>query len=448
MLGSTTLRATGSSWAGLRACGIAAVATLVLGSAMGACGARSELEIPAPSREESQGGGLPIVCEGFSSSALPATLDVFFTIDTSGSMEAATALGPTKWAALTEAITGYLNAPESAGQRIGLTFFPQHDWDIPAICLEGIGCGIGGGQCTPLGNCTPTGGTLCETDDDCSIDGDHCEGIGLCQNGNQLCDPLNNDCPTGPCAPAGYCEDHTFCESEKYEITGLAQLPNDAGPIIQALMAADRDGFTPTLPALQGAVDSAIRWQRDNPQDKVVVVIATDGVPSLCDPSLQSDGLEGAFDNLAAVAAQGAEAGVPTFVAGVFAPDEEEQAGPLLDRVAAAGDSGKAFVVSTDEDVAQRLLEAFSQIRLENVCDFVIPAEGFQLDLARVKVFIEVEAGNLIELPRKASEEDCGDDAGFYYDSDPAGPTPPSRIVLCPATCDTSPPNVVVTCGE
>ena len=67
---------------------------------------------------------------------------------------------------------------------------------------------------------------------------------------------------------------------------------------------------TPSVPALQGAVEYAIAWQAQNPGRQTIVVLITDGVPTMCDLSETS---------LIAAVARGMTNGSPirTFVIGV-----------------------------------------------------------------------------------------------------------------------------------
>ena len=42
-------------------------------------------------------------------------------------------------------------------------------------------------------------------------------------------------------------------------------------------------GETPSIPALQGAVQHAVQWQARNPMRQTIVLLVTDGFPTMCD---------------------------------------------------------------------------------------------------------------------------------------------------------------------
>ncbi|RLB64253.1 MAG: hypothetical protein DRI90_05005 [Deltaproteobacteria bacterium] len=422
--------------------GAALVIAGLAASTVGACGARSELPIPRPPVD-------PATCdENFSATAEPVTLVVFMVFDTSGSMAGETAAGNTKWEAVTEAMTAFLLDPEAAAIRVALSFFPKHDLMVPAYCQGGWGCEPTS-ACVPIGYCVPLGGGLCTQSSQCPDQGDQCELMGYCSGTGDPCDPTEVDCEDGDgaCTSVGYCSNHTLCDAKDYLIPALGTLPDDAPWALTAITTANIDGFTPTLPAFAGAVSSATAWRENHDKDEVVVVLATDGVPTLCDPALQSDGLPAAIDNLDAVATDGLDAGVRSFVIGVFAPPEEAAATVYLDQIADAGGTSSAFIVSTEQDVAARLLEAFNAVRDVAICEYQIPPEGMDFDLTRFRVTITTIGGTAIELERHGSAAECDPvTGGFYYDHDPSGPTPATRIILCPASCALEPMALQVAC--
>jgi len=177
-------------------------------------------------------------------------------------------------------------------------------------------------------------------------------------------------------------------------------------------------------------------------------VLATDGVPTLCDPALQSGGLAAAMDNLDDVAAEGQEAGISSFVIGVFAPEEEVAVAQYLDALATSGGTDEAFIINTEQDVAARLVEAFNAVRTVTICEYEIPAEGLSYDATRFLVSISTADGADLELERRDSAAACDPvTGGFFFDHDPTGSEPPTRIILCPASCDLDPVALHVTCG-
>jgi len=409
---------------------------------MGACGARSELELlgVAPASEPDEQS-----CFGFDATIELANLEVLVVIDASGSMEGATELGGTKWQALTEAMQVYVADPESSGTSMGVSFFPKLDETVNRFCSDDFSCGQPG-ACTPIGVCDPTGG-ICQTDTQCV--GGSCQSLGVCQNGeNYLCD-LSDDCGSlGACIPGGYCANHISCDPADYAIAAVGQLPQDAAGIMTAITSHPRDGFTPTLPALEGVVTAAIGRAQNNPSNKVVVVLATDGLPTACDDDLLQSGLDDAIDNLAAVAAQGAGSEVQTFVIGVFSPEEQEQAETSLDAIAVAGGTDQAYVVTTNEDVANLLLEALTEVRRAGRCEYAIPADADPtIAYTSARVRITTSSGDMVWADYRNSAADCHPvDGGFHYDAVPTAESAPNRIILCPATCAHEPDTIFVSC--
>lgn len=213
----------------------------------------------------------------------------------------------------------------------------------------------------------------------------------------------------------------------KVPLTSLSK----SAPLISALDAAEPQGGTPTLPALTGAIAYAQKIAGQNPDEKTVVVLVTDGEPGL---QINGQFQAGCTNNDIQHVAEMAKAGVtgapsiPTYVIGV---------GPSLDnlnQVASAGGTGKAFMISvanptqTKTDL-QKALEAIrGQVKIG--CDFGIPAPptGETIDKDRVNVGYTDGAGK--ESPLVYSG-DCATGAGWRYDN----VTNPTRIELCPTTC-------------
>ena len=108
----------------------------------------------------------------------------------------------------------------------------------------------------------------------------------------------------------------------------MGRLPDNAGAISASLSATIPNGFTPTEPALRGAIEFCKVFQQDtvnNPDKmKCVAVLVTDGEPNVCatDPA-----------TLVRIAADGYNNdGVMTFTVGMYGADIT-----LLDQIAQAG---------------------------------------------------------------------------------------------------------------
>jgi hypothetical protein len=187
---------------------------------------------------------------------------------------------------------------------------------------------------------------------------------------------------------------------------------------IDATTTAQVQG-TPTLGALTGAFAFAKTVATDKASKdggRVAVVLVTDGDPSGCSSSV---------DNVSALAATNKDA-FPTYVIGVGSQLTS------LDKVAAAGGTGKAYIVSTTDPTATstQLNSALGSIRSANLgCEYALPptTNGEAFDPAKVNVVRTSTAGAGATL---AYDKDCAAD-GWHYDD----PTNPTKIELCASAC-------------
>jgi hypothetical protein len=68
-------------------------------------------------------------------------------------------------------------------------------------------------------------------------------------------------------------------------------------------------------------------------------------------------------------------------------------------------------------------------------CDFTIPTSGQALDYGQVNVETLVGGSGMPTFVGKVDgAAQCTDVGGWYYDANP--PATPSRITLCPKSCD------------
>ena len=154
-----------------------------------------------------------------------------------------------------------------------------------------------------------------------------------------------------------------------------------------------------TSPALSGVIQHAQTREAADPTRKVVAVLATDGLPTECDPQEIAD-----VADLARAGLEGTPS-VETYVIGVFSEIEAAEAEANLNQIAAAGGTEQAFVISTDTDVAASFLAALSAIRgAALACDFAIPEPeaGTQLDFGRVNLQFVDSEGNGRQLVNSA----------------------------------------------
>lgn len=192
----------------------------------------------------------------------------------------------------------------------------------------------------------------------------------------------------------------------------------DASSFSAAFAATGPNGGTPTEPALSGALDYAKTVKSGG--KNVAIVLATDGAPNDCSSDVPG---------VAAIASDGAAAGIKTYVIGV-GPNTGN-----LDAIAAGGGSSKAIMIPTTDptQVATDLRKAVGVIAASLLgCSYGLPAPpaGQQLDVNSVNVNYTPGSGALTTLKYSA---DCSDAGGWHYDN----PASPTQIVMCPAICDT-----------
>ncbi|MBX3207296.1 MAG: VWA domain-containing protein [Labilithrix sp.] len=211
----------------------------------------------------------------------------------------------------------------------------------------------------------------------------------------------------------------TTCSSTDYQsaVVGMTQLPN--GGAFSSAFSEAPAGNTPTVPALQGALDAARAVKASG--KNVAVVLATDGQPNGC--SSNTSGVE-------TVAAAGATDGIKTYVIGV---------GPStgnLNSFAASGGTTAAIMIPTNDaaQVSADLQKAIGQIASSLLgCSYGLPAPptGQTLDVNAVNVNYTPPGGASKTLGYSA---DCKDKKGWRYDS----VTAPKEIILCADSCTTA----------
>jgi hypothetical protein len=310
--------------------------------------------------------------EGHKAEQLP--LDIFIMLDQSGSMEDTVAGGGTKWDAVTNALKSFVTQPGLNGIGVGIQYFGQ-----------------------PPTKCT------CSVDADCSPD-DFCD-YGLCFN-----------CEFG----------FDSCDSADYSKADveIAALPGVAPQIISSINLHSPSTGTPTLPALQGAIQHAKDWAMSHPGHVVIDIFATDGDPGECDTSQSSI-------NAAAAAGYSGTPSIPTFVIGVG------DSLSALNGIAAAGGTGQAFIVDTTQNVNQQFIDALNAIRGAALgCNYEIPMPmSGTPDYTKVNVEYTPGGSTTAQvIPQVADKASCpasGD--GWYYDN----PSKPTQILLCDSTCNT-----------
>jgi hypothetical protein len=291
-----------------------------------------------------------------------------------------------KWGSVTNALETFVQQPNLDGMSIGLGYFAVET--PPPVCAT----------------------TSCTTNADC---------------GSAACGPCFGNACVGAVA-AGLGGGGDSCNVADYTTPSveIAPLPGVAGAIVSSIGMHSPTTGTPTVQALQGAIQHAQSWANMHAGDAVVVVLATDGEPSdNCTPEDISS-VEGV-----ATAGRMSSPGIRTFVIGV--------GGDLanLNGIAAAGGTGSAFLVDTSANAQQQFLDALNAIRHAVLgCTYQIPLPTMgNPDFQAVNVIYTPGGGGMPQtLPYVGSQAQCpATGNGWYYDN-AANPT---QIILCSATC-------------
>jgi hypothetical protein len=104
----------------------------------------------------------------------------------------------------------------------------------------------------------------------------------------------------------------------------------------------------------------------------------------------------------------------------------------------ARGGTAPAHLIESGGEA--ELVAAFSAIRDNSItCDYQLPMRpGEMLDYALVNIQVRIGInGALMPVGNVNNAAGCGPAGGWFYDQPvPPGNPPPTKITLCPATCD------------
>lgn len=372
-------------------------------------------------------------------------VDLLLLLDASGSM--AEKVGArNRWEMAREALVSFLQDGRSAGLGIGLQLFPLHTKTcnddgtcfLPApggcrtfsTCLapnarsgSGEACGLDGDEpCAAGSTCTPLGR--------CSVTGGDCVGVGQpCPGGapNDMCGARPRQCRLGP-SSRGSCTVADYVTPA----VPIMDIPGATARLMGNMDARLALGTTPLGPAIKGALTYLGTHMQSRPDRRTVLVIVSDGVPEGC---IGGNDVATIAADLRAAAAR--TPALTTYMVGVFADNEPPEVRAAVDQIAMAGGAGAPFIVSPNEQLAEKFLGALNQIRGAALpCDLAIPkpAKG-DLDFGKVNVRVTGTAGP-VDLVYVGSRDRCAATRdGWYYDVDPIMATP-ARVHLCPAVCD------------
>jgi len=442
-------------------------------------------------------------CAAMFTPGMPAPVDVYVMLDISGSMlDPAGGAGSTlnKWTAVKSALAAFFADPTSAGLSVGIQYFPLRVPGVPATCMNDTECGAAAPcllnicQQFPDGTLVPCvqnpddttdpapcsnvvrrdagpcvdkvchlSGKTCASDAECqTIDPalGRCVAYGNCEADATLsCGVVNPGKPQAGCGPGGaaglclpattsFCAHETVCEPDSYKAPAVdyLTLPDTAGALTASITAQMPVGDTPSVPALRGAISHARERAVANVGHSQVVLFATDGMPTDCTKGREvSSEIPAALEDVVGVATEGytpatmsTDASVTTFVIGVFA-EGDATAQTNLDRIAKAGGSEHAFVISSGGDVQQQFLDALANIRKSRVgCEFLPPPAppGQRLDFGFVNVNVESDSGSqqLYNVPPNGC---TGMPDEWHYDCDHTQMScKPTKLIACPKTCE------------
>jgi hypothetical protein len=225
------------------------------------------------------------------------------------------------------------------------------------------------------------------------------------------------------------------CPVSLYEKPAVesADLPGIAGALTGGINGAQPDGEnTPTRAALEGAVNHAVAFQAAHPDRKSVVLLATDGEPTGCEPN--------GIDDVGNVAAAGNAKGIPTYVIGVFSTDVVFGGGgdakDALNGWAQKGGTNKAFFPAVGDNLATEFKATLDQIRKTAIgCEYVVPKPtgGQAFDPNKVNVLYTPGGGGADQTLLNVADAASCKPGAWYYDN----PTTPTKILLCPELCPT-----------
>jgi hypothetical protein len=200
----------------------------------------------------------------------------------------------------------------------------------------------------------------------------------------------------------------------------IGALPGVGPAFVAAMNATFPDGGTPTLPAMQGAIEYA-RQREMMLGRRTAIALATDGEPNECNSTVQT---------VSDAASMAAADGIYTFVIGVGSSMASFSA------IALAGGTKTAYNV--ENATPAELAMAFKGIQMQAArlaCTFMVPPPppGEMLDPFRVNVTFTPSANptQAFGISIVPGRNDCGPMGGWYVDD----LTNPTKLTLCDASC-------------
>jgi len=405
-------------------------------------------------------------CATTTSQAMLVPLDLYVLMDSSKSMNETDSSGNPKWTDLKKAMSSFFSDPSSQGFSVALTYFPDEQAGVPDVCTKDSDCTGGTGPCDQRKACvgksqfSTAPSTLCTADADCVAagDGDSCVAVQTCPR-DQNCNQRNcvqgpsatSSCPSD-CVPfTGYCRGRDICDANDYATPKVPFGQLSDSSVVKALNDSlnghSPGGYTPTGPALTGALKAAQQHAMENPDHKTVVVLLTDGLPGAFIPGMAPAActppdVPGVASLLSGAMGAAGMPAIQTFIIGVFGPcdltDKNVKPQSNLDSWAAAGGTMKSVIVDTSQDVTTKILDAFKQVQSTVItCQYAIPKNVVGgIDYLKVNVdFSSSDMTTPAAIHYVGSKDKCdGDTGGWYYDVSPDAGTP-TQIIACDKSC-------------
>jgi hypothetical protein len=304
-------------------------------------------------------------------------LDLYILLDRSVSMHDPSQAD--RWSPSVSAIEAFL-ALDMGKVSVGLGLFPV----APSAPFSVSSCSFD--ECGPYGPCMVV-----------PLLPSFCEAVGPAQS-----------TATDSCVAGDY-------QKPVVELSELATAREQIGSVLA--LAKPEGGGTPTVQALSGALDYLRERRVSLPDHQSVLILATDGDPSICAPH----DLESARTAVAA----GFVEDIPTFVVGISADAAN------LTMIAEAGGTDAPILLG--ENVQDDLAAALTAIRdVKADCEIELPAApgGQELNPRKVNVTLTPPGSEAVVLPR-VHDDICNDAEAWRYDA----PDHPTRIDLCPRAC-------------
>jgi hypothetical protein len=315
--------------------------------------------VPVAGTSSSGGSSATEVCNAESRTGERVPVDMYFLVDSSGSMGEAVPAG-LKWDLVSAALVNFLMDPRNADMGVGIGYFP----------LNQNTCTAGQPDC--------------------------------------LCIPFTPICFT---LAGGSCEAGDYLTPA----VGL-KLPPTPTELVTSIGGHQLGGGTPTRPALEGALQYLAGWADQHPGRKPLLVLATDGDPTGCISNAPQD-----VAAVAAAALAGPHA-IRTFVIGVGSSltslDVVAQAGGT-DRaflVDTGGDVATAFADALDAIRGAAVPCDFVIPETSSQGSSIDPTK------VNVRYTPDGGTGSIL-LPQVSMNDPayCAEGAGWYYD-DPIAP--------------------------